>query len=188
MSKLWCSRTFAMLSLAALTCGCAPKMTLDEMKAQMPKRPPELDLLNPMVGKWEGSGEAKFAMMDETLKMTGKSEARWAGDGWYMVEEGVMTMDGFDPMKGMGTWSYDTNARKFRSTWVDSMGMTGIGEATRGDDGVWHWKAKSHGPWGESRVEGTMRFVDNDTVEWKMTEYMGLMKTMEMTGTNRRVQ
>jgi len=33
--------------------GCMPHMTLDEMKAQMPQRPAELDRLNAFVGQWQ---------------------------------------------------------------------------------------------------------------------------------------
>jgi len=102
--------------------GCMPHMTVDEMKAQMPKRPAELDRLNAFVGKWKGEGEARFAMLDEPLKVTGTSEAKWEGDKWYLVGRGVMRMADFPETQGMETWCYDLHAKKYRSTFVDSMG------------------------------------------------------------------
>lgn len=177
--------------LASTLVGCMPRMTLAEMKEMMPKKPAELEHLNAFVGKWEGTGEVKFAMLDEPtpLKMTGRSESKWSGDGWYVVEESHMTMDGFDPMHSLGTWTYDSGAKKYRSTWVDSMGSTGIGEATRDPKtGEWKWSARSNSAWGESKMTGTIRFIDKDTMEWNMAEHMGFSKTAEFKGTSRRIR
>ena len=33
-----------------------------------------------------------------------------------------------------------------------------------------------------------MHFLDADHMEWEWTEYMGLSKTMEMSGTGKRVK
>jgi hypothetical protein len=105
--------------------GCMPHMTVAEMKAQMPKRPGELDRLNAFVGKWQMEGEANFAMLDEPVKITGTSESKWEGDKWYVVGRGVMKMADFPETQGMETWTYDIHAKKYRSTFVDSMGMSG---------------------------------------------------------------
>jgi len=51
--------------------GCMPKMTIEQMKQQMPQRPAELDRLDAFVGKWQGEGEAKFAFLDTPLRITG---------------------------------------------------------------------------------------------------------------------
>jgi len=53
---------------------------------------------------------------------------------------------------------------------------------------TWHMTATSYGPWGQSQMQGTLRFTTPDTMEWKMTECMGLMKIMEMSGTSKRVK
>lgn len=178
----------AAVAAVALT-GCAPKMTVAEMKDQMPKRPAELDRLNMFVGHWEGTGECRMEMLDEPLKTQGVSEIQWAGDNWYLVEQGRFTMGDFEPMKGLGTWSYDTHAKKYRSTWVDSMGSTGLGEATYDEKtGTWKWSGDTYGPWGKSRISGTLKFPDENTMEWTMAEHMGLAKTMEMKGTSKRVK
>lgn len=169
------------------TTGCMPKMTLEQMKAQMPKRPAALDQLDAFVGKWTFDGETKLAMLDEPLKMTGHAEYAWQGDRWYLVGHNMMKMADFDECKGIEIWTYDTNAKKFRSTWVDSMGMTGMGEATYNEQTrTWHWSGTSYGPWGHSRMKGTMCMKDDNTMTWYMTETQGLTKVMEMTGTAKR--
>ncbi len=179
----WLAAAFAGLAIT----GCMPKMTLEEMKAHMPKRPAELDRLDAMAGKWSFEGQAKFAMLDQSLKVTGHGEYAWEADRWYMVGHNVMKVDDFDECKGLETWSYDTKAGKFRSTWVDSMGMTGEGVATYDEQTrTWHWSGTSHGPWGESRMKGTMTIKDNDTMQMFMTETQGLTKVMEMMGTAKR--
>jgi hypothetical protein len=155
----------------------------------MPSRPAELDRLNDFIGTWEMEGEAKFAMLDEPLKVSGRSQMEWGGDRWFVIGRGTMNMQHFNPVQMLETWSYDVHDKKFRSTWVDSMGMTGMGKSTFDeDDQVWRMKARGFGPWGESNMTGTLRFVNPDTMEWTMEEHSGFMKVMEMTGTSKRVR
>ncbi len=66
--------------------------------------------------------------LDEVLKSTGEMEAKWDGDGWFLVNRGVFTMGDFGGMTGVETWTYDTHSKRYRSTWVDSMGSIGTGE------------------------------------------------------------
>ncbi len=189
MSRRNAVLTFVAASASLLLAGCMPKMTIAEMKAAMPERPAELDRLNAFVGKWQYEGTAKFAMLDQPLKAGGHSEGQWEGNGWYLVNRSVMTMEHFDDSQALEAWSYDVHAKKYRSMWVDSMGMMGTGEATYDDPTrTWHWKGTSHSPWGPSSIKGTMHFVDDDSVEWTFTEHMGLMKTTEMSGTGKRVK
>ena len=92
-------------------------------------------------------------------------------------------------MTGMETWTYDTNKRVFRSNWVDSMGSIGMGESRRdAKTGIWHIKAFSYTPFGKSSARGTLKFVDDKSMEWTWTEYAmgGLMKTAEMKGTSKK--
>ena len=170
--------------------GCMPKMSLEEMRSMMPERPAELDKLNAFVGKWETTGKASMAMLEEgSVPVTGEGESKWDSSGWFVVGDFEFSMEGFDPMRGHETWTYDMHSKKFRSTWTDSMGSTGIGWATHNEeDNTWKMKATSHGPHGKTMMTGTLKIVDEDTMEWCMTEHAmgGLMKTMEMCGTSTR--
>lgn len=179
--------------LAAAAClvltGCMPKMTIDEMKAHMPKRPIELDRLNAFVGTWEHEGLAKFSSLDQPLKSSGRSEYKWEGNRWYLVGNSDMKMEHFDDTKACEIWSYDIHARKYRISWVDSMGMMAAGESNFNEvTGTWHWTSISHTPWGPSSVKGKVRFLDDNTMEWSLTETMGLQKILEMSGKSKRVK
>jgi hypothetical protein len=106
-----------------------------------------------------------------------------------VVSREVVDMEHFGESNGLGTWTYDIKAKKYRSTWVDSMGMTGIGTSSYHEKtDTWKMKATSYGPWGKSTLKGWVKFTDADTMEWWMAEYQCYMKTMEMSGTSKRVE
>ncbi len=169
--------------------GCMPKMTLDDMKAMTHQRPPELDKLNAFAGKWEFEGEATIAGLDEVLKTHGTNEAKWDGDGWFLVSRGTFNMAELGEMTGVETWTYDSHAKRYRSTWVDTMGSIGTGESWHNDKtNTWKMRFTSHGPHGKTTGKGCVKMIDDNTMEWCWAEYAmgGLMKTMEMKGTSRR--
>lgn len=174
------------LGAAVVLTGCAPKMTMEDLKDMMPQRPAELDKLNAFAGTWDSEGEAKFAGMDETLQVTGTGEYEWAGDGWYLVEHSTFKMGELDAMQGTGAWTYDTRSKKYRSIWVDTTGSIGTGESWIDKTGTWQFCGTSQGAWGKTWGKGYIKFVDAGTMEWAFTEYSGLMKTTEWTGTSRR--
>lgn len=182
----------ATVAVAVLATGCMPKMTIEEMKAMMPEgRPAELDRLDAFAGQWDSECTMKMPMLDreEPLKAWGSGESHWNTDKTYLVGDSTFTMEEFGEMYGHETWSYDSKAKLYRSTWTDSMGSTGTGtgrydEAT----GVWYMAATSFGPHGKTTMKGTAKFIDDNTMEWTYAEYAmgGLTKTMEMTGTSKR--
>lgn len=182
-------KTFLALSGCALLSGCMPKMTIEELKAMMPKRPAELDHLNMFAGDWTFEGEAKMAGLDQPLKTTGTNSAHWEGNNWYLVSTGIFKMDEFDEMHGLETWTYDSNSKCYRSSWFDSMGTAGYGRGWYDEgDKTWTMKATSYGPHGTSSMKGTVTFTDANTMEWSMTESVmgGLITVMEMKGTSKR--
>jgi hypothetical protein len=175
------------LGAAVLLTGCAEKLTMEKLKKMMPQRPAELDKLNAFVGTWDGEGEAKMARMDEPLKVTGTSEFKWADNNWYLVEHSTFKMGDLDEMQGMGGWTYDSHSKKYRNVWVDTMGSIGASKARYDEKtDTWHFCGTSHGPCGETWAKGDIKLVDDKTMEWSFTEYSGLIKTMEMTGTSRK--
>ncbi|MCH7872250.1 MAG: DUF1579 family protein, partial [Planctomycetes bacterium] len=153
------------------------------------QRPVELDRLNDFVGEWEFEGEMNFDFLDQPLKTRGTNETHWAGDDWYLISDNIFNMGELGTMHGHETWTYDTHSKKYRSTWTDSMGGTGIGES-RYDEAsdTWYMKARANTPHGKSTMKGHVKFLDPSTIEWSWNEYMmgGLMKVSSMTGTSRR--
>jgi|GEM_PF-3910431 len=169
--------------------GCMPKMTVEEMKAQMPERAAELDQLESFIGKWEFTGKASMSMLEESLETTGVSEYEWGGGQGFMIGRGAFTMHPFDEGYGVETWTYDSKAEIFRSTWTDSMGQVGVGVGEYDEEeGVWKMKAAGNGPWGKSTMKGWLKFIDDDTMEYEWAEYQWWQKTMEMSGMGKRVK
>ncbi|MDM8004535.1 MAG: DUF1579 family protein [Phycisphaerae bacterium] len=189
MSRRNVMQTVGAVAACVVLSGCMPKMTIEEMKAHMPKRPVELDRLNAFVGTWEHEGVAKFSCLDQALKTSGRSEVKWEGNRWYLLGNCDMKMENFDDTKACEIWTYDIHTKKYRSSWVDSMGMMAAGEGTCDPiTGTWHMTATNHTPWGASHLKGTMRFLDENTTEWSMTETVGLQTILEMSGRSKRVK
>lgn len=187
MTKTLTLKFALMVSLAGMLTGCMPDMANMEMA---PQRPPELELLNPFVGTWTGEMEMAMPGSDEAMKMTGTSESKWEGDGWYLVNTMVADMGEMGSMKAIETWVYDPGSKLFRTTWADNVGGFGTGTTRyhKATD-TWHAKTKGYNPmFGNTTGKGTMNFVDDNTVTWDWAEYtmFGLKKITQMSGTNRR--
>ena len=181
---------FGLVVLTGLA-GCSiPTMTIQEMKEMMPDRPAELDLLNMMAGRWEGTATMKFTFLDEALEARGSNTATWECDNRVLVSRGTYEMDELGTMNGIEIWTWDDKAGKYRMHWFDSFGMTGNGTAKYDEETkTWHIKAKGKGPDGHRTVsEGTVTYTDADTLEWTWTEWtsLKLFKIAEMSGTSRR--
>lgn len=189
MTRHACARAWWACSAIVLLSGCMPKMTMEEMKSMMPPRPVELDRLDAFAGEWDVEGEMTMAMIDGPIKTSGSNEAHWEGNRRYLVNRGKFGMGDLDPMEAIETWTYDAHSKIYRSTWVDSMGSVGLGTGRYNEKtGTWAMRAKAHGPFGATDMKGTVKFIDDDTMEWTWSEYMfcGLLKTTEMKGISRR--
>ncbi len=169
--------------------GCMPKMTIEEMKAEMPQRPAELDRLDIFVGEWESTGEVDFGFLDQTLEATSTMTCEWANDDWYLVCHEDAEMEELGKMKGTWVWGHGGRAKKYRTWGFASIGETSMGTA-RFDESTQTWKikGKSRSEFGNSTYHGTMRIMDNDTVEWDFSEraFLGLFKIVDFKGTMRR--
>ena len=173
--------------------GCMPELTIEMMKEMQPQRPAELDKLNAWVGEWVSTSEIKIMGLDEVLKGTGKSIIEWDNDRWCMVEHAEYTMGELGSMHALGVWTWDSSSKKFRTFWTGSMGDWGTGTVTSCTCCGKHWSMKARGksPWGTTIGRGTVKFVDNDTMEWTWTEWasldlLRLFPMTEMTGTSKR--
>ncbi|MCH7839975.1 MAG: DUF1579 family protein [Planctomycetes bacterium] len=181
----------ATLAMAGLS-GCMPKMTMEEMAQMRPERPVELDKLNAWVGTWKASGTVKMMGIDEEITLSGTSQNAWGVDRWCLLEHGEYEMGAMGKMNGLGVWTWDTKAKRFRSNWFDSMGGTGSGTAKYDEmTRTWTMNMRGKGPGGATRGKGYVRFVDDDTMEWAWQEWpawdlLGLFKFMDMKATSTR--
>jgi hypothetical protein len=170
--------------------GCAPKLTMEDMKQMQPQRPVELDRLNAWVGTWHATGTMEIAGMDEPIEFSGTNTTGWDLDGWVLVEHGDFTMADMPPHKGVGVWSYDAKSGKYRSTWSDNGGSTGYGTARYMEKSdTWTMRMRGYGPMGSTVGKGSVKFVDANTMEWSWQEWpawdlFGLFKFMKIKGTS----
>lgn len=189
MVKRNLSGLFGLVVLTGLA-GCMPTMTIEQMKEMMPDRPAELDLLNMIAGRWEGTGTMKFTFLEEVIEIQNTDTATWECDNRVLINRGTYEMGELGTMTGIEIWTWDDKAGKFRTQWFDSFGMTANGTAKFDEETkTWHKRVRGKGPDGHKTVqEGTITYIDADTLEWTWTEWSSfkLFKIAEMSGTSRR--
>ena len=171
--------------------GCQqPEVDMSEMM-QPPTRPAELDRLDMFLGTWEGSFDMKMAGMDEAMTSTGTNTVTWEADDWVLVERMESSMGDEGTMKGIGLWTWDAKAKKYRTWWFDNYGGVYTGTARYDEDEAkWHMTFKtSYSATGAKTVgEGTSKMLSDGTMEWNYTEWdsLRLKKIMEGKGISRR--
>jgi len=184
--------TFALVVLAMVTggsAGCMPKMSIEQIKAMQPVRPPQLDRLDMLLGKWETSGEVRMTVLDGVLSTSGSNEATWAMDKRFLVDRADLNMGELGAMTGMSIWTWDPTVRKYRMWWFDSFGETSEATASYNETTrTWHMKARGQKYGHATTGKGTLRQIDENTLEWTWKEYagLGLIKLADMKGISRR--
>ena len=174
-----------LVGVVALT-GCQ-KPNLDEMM-KAPDRPVEYERLGDFVGTWEGSGQME--MMDQEITTEGTESFEWAADGWVLLSRYEYKM-GEQVMKGVGVWTWDDKAHKYRVWSFSNGGAVETGWA-KYDPATKHWKMGFKGrdtvKGAHWRGKGGMTFTSPDRQEWEWNGYdrLGLFKVMEGTGVSER--
>ncbi len=118
----------------------------------------------------------------------GEMASTWAMDGRYIKSEGWHEFGGGAKSSMIEYITYDSKAKKFRTWYFSDYGERGESTMTPSDDGKsFKFKGTGVDMMGNSvSMTGSMRFVDNDTIEWDWAEYQGLMQTMKIKGTSKR--
>ena len=159
------------LLLTATLAGCA--------QPQPPCRPtPELQRLERFVGEWTDCATLIVPEGEEPVVFNGGQTANWAlagkfvrADGWHDLGHG-QTMHYTDYI----TW--DPPTQQYRGWFFSDLGQ--YGETWWTEDGDrWRIRVETHNADGAKSVgEGTLRFLDDDTLEktWSETGPQGSMK------------
>ena len=157
-------------------------------------KPPRFDGLTQLgmfIGHWEGTCETTMPKLDRPMHATSINDIEWDLDGRILVQHGqhLMTGNEMPPILSLGVWVYDEQARVYQTHWFTSAGSLAVGTMTY-DPGsrTWHMTGRSEGPGGKTRIENTITFVDDDTMEWIYTEWagMGLKPIAVTSGTSIR--
>ena len=186
------SRTLLVLLCFGLV-GCQTDFDMAEMAAKQRARPAELDQLEPFIGNWSSTTECKMMMgSSDAMQGTGTGKNEWAVNKRYLVGHMTADMGGeMGSMNGVEVWTWDPSIRKFRTWWFDDWGTNGRGTAKYDEKSdTWRMRGKIHNTveGRNTTFRGSVKMVDNDTMEWTWAEYygLGLFKFLEMTGTSKR--
>jgi len=173
--------------------GCAPTLSAESIKQMQPARSAEMDHLGVFVGRWETTAENKVICLNQTFPILGSTDNAWEADGWYLVERGQYEMGELGTVHEVGVWTYDSSAKTFRTWRFDSFGGERVGTADF-DPGsrTWTIRARRSSPWGSTLDRGTIKVVDDKTLEWVWSEWLSwdvlhLFKIAEFKGTSRRL-
>lgn len=182
----WLLSLMAVIPLSGCMSG-----SMDADAWTQPARASELDALQPLVGKWKAEYEMKIAGSDEVIRSTGTNEISWGIGNRYLVESMTVDMGEGKQMQGMGLWTWDPKAKRFRTWWNDD--WTGYGQGSAkycADCRCFCFKGQSHNmAMGMSTVgSGCMQLVDDNTMKWCWKERIPWtpFTIMEMCGTSRR--
>lgn len=182
----------AAIGLVALALfGCQAKPMDMDQAMKPPPRPAELDRLEKLVGVWVGDATMKMHGSPDFMTSHGVETVSWEADGWVLISRFKYSMGDEDKMSGMGIWTWDPKAKKYRMWHFDSLGGSGVGTMTYDEeDDTWYFEGQGHNPYkGEKTVgEGWSKFTDANTQEWHWTEWgpWKLKKIMEGEGVSRR--
>jgi hypothetical protein len=147
-------RCLALILAAVVLTAPARHSSADDI----PKRTAELQVLDRFIGTWDSV---------VTNKMTGDTgdtieERRWSRKGTFVLSEDFNLRT---QKEAHFLMTYDPNAKAYRTCYIDEFNTAPI-------LGTWDEKTQTM-TWNgtdayKSRLTGTYRFVDKDTVEWSM--------------------
>lgn len=183
-------RLLAVLCLTAWPAGCARSFDAETMRQMRPTKSPQLNHLSCFAGQWETRAENKIICLGQTFDVRGTTDNTWESDGWYLVERGQYEMGELGTVHEIGIWTWDDEANCYRTWRFDSFGGTRLGTATFDESTrTWTLKATRRSSWGNTIDRGTIRVVDDRTLEWKWEEWstwdpLRLFKMFEFSGTS----
>jgi len=195
--------TLGLMFLMTTACSEHTGRTHDHAAgADMMKKPdpaPEMKKLQRMVGRWTGTAEMIEPTREEMakqmpegeqmgdMKFAGGGTTDWVMEGHFLKSEGWHEMGPGQRMNMVEYITWDAGVGKYRSYWFSDWGEVGEGTMTMSADGnTMTFKSEGFNAHGErSKGSGTMKFVNNNTIEWTWTE-KGPEGTMKLKGTSRR--
>ncbi len=188
------AESIAMLMMTVaigLTCSAClqPNFDIKTVLAKMPKRAPEMDRLEMLAGEWTTQGNVKMMGLKDTMKTKGQNSATWECDGRFLVERSHFDFGELGPMSGMSIWTWDGDIGKYRMWWFDGFGETATGTATFDEKSdIWHIKTKGKNGWCSIISKGTIKKIDEQTLEWTWDQWDGwhIFRIGEMRGLSKR--
>jgi len=191
-------RTCLTITALLMAGGCMkPPMSMDMHNKPAPAA--EMKKLERMVGTWNWTAEMVCPSKEEMMKhmppgskepqttFTGIGKSEMVLGGTAIKSTGTFDMGDGQKMTYEEYWWWDAKAGKYASWSISDWSEVGTGWITPcGECDGFCTKANGIDAKGnKKRWTGCMKFVDNDTMEWSMTEH-GPMGKMSMKGTSKR--
>lgn len=176
-----------------LLIGCEQPATSMEQAMKAPPRPAELDMLDKWVGNWNGTGEMTMYTKEGAKPMTATYNERieWIAGRQFLLSRSEMNMGEGETMQMAGIMGWDKNEQEIHGWNFMSNGDTETMEMEYNQTaGIWEMEGQGKNPMtGQSaRSEGTMKMVDDNTIEWQFTMWDSwkLNKVMDGKGTSKK--
>jgi hypothetical protein len=177
-------RTYLVASVVVMLAGlwvggchdAATPVDFEQMMMTKAERPAELDLLDPFVGIWKGTGTMHFAGNEEAAEADIRILMHWDADRWILRERfEIMPADAPGTVEsGVGIWMWDARDQVFRTWSFGAEGMTGTGAGTYdAEANMWHFSGTAQSLMNaqvKTYGEGTIT-VNGDEIEWTWTEW-----------------
>ena len=153
-STLWHGTIPVLACMAMLICAA-------RAVAEAPPKPPELKVLDKLIGDWDFKMVSKVAeWTPNEVQVTGTLTREWILDGRFVQEKGKQS----DGVEALVTFTYDAGRKAYRSWHFSSTGLI----------------SQSQGKWDEASesllfqsdmdngmtATSTLHIIDNDTHEW----------------------
>ena len=141
-----------------------------EMYTKLATPGPQHKQMASLAGSWTTKSKSWMDPSQPPMESTGSCEQKVLLDGRFLQQECTGEMMG-QKFSGFGLMAYDNFTKKYKSTWMDSMG-TGlyVFEGTGSDDGKTINMTSSY----EDPIEGTMnvrtvtKIIDNNNQTFEM--------------------
>lgn len=158
--------------LALLTASCStgpPKISEGEFQAA--EDPPELAMLEPFVGVWDGVTTSTLVDTGESFESRSLRRVQWESGGQFLVERSAASIGSGPPSTSVTIWTWDDLAEVFRAWRFDSRGT--VHQRTmqwNEDEQAWilEMTSQHRGEAELSRATGRMQFLSETerTYEW----------------------
>ena len=102
----------------------------------MKKQSPELQKLNPLVGKWMSEGEVRATGTTPAMKIKGTDIYEWVCEGKFLLHR-VDVMMGEEKVEVIEMIGYDADAKNYPMRSFDNQGNFNTMHFTVDEKGVW---------------------------------------------------
>lgn len=90
--------------------------------SQAPQPDPQLERLEPLVGRWMAEDQTVEGPAGPAVKVTSTESFEWLDGGFFLVSTWVTVFGDTPAQKGVMYWGYDAGTERFRTHFFDKNG------------------------------------------------------------------